>query len=164
MNRPYLLDANVFIEAARRYYAFDLVPAFWQALLDHATAGRVCSIDRVRDELIKGNDDFAAWVSGEFHNWFASTDEVSVIEAYKQIMQWVYEHGQFSDTAKAAFASGADGWLVAYARVHGHEVVTHEQLNHETKRKVPIPNVCDAFHVPYIDTFGMLRSLGIRFG
>jgi hypothetical protein len=25
----YVLDANVFIEAARRYYAFDLATRFW---------------------------------------------------------------------------------------------------------------------------------------
>ena len=27
--RRHLLDANVFIEAAKRYYAFDLAPSFW---------------------------------------------------------------------------------------------------------------------------------------
>jgi len=32
--RPvYVLDANMCIEAAQRYYAFDLAPGFWQALL-----------------------------------------------------------------------------------------------------------------------------------
>jgi len=50
--RPvYVLDANVFIEAAQRYYAFDLAPGFWQALLDHAKDGRIQSIDRVSVEL-----------------------------------------------------------------------------------------------------------------
>lgn len=29
----YLLDANVLMEAARRYYAFDIAPGFWQALI-----------------------------------------------------------------------------------------------------------------------------------
>lgn len=43
----YVLDANVFIEAARRYYAFDLAPAFWRALIKHAIQGRVLSIDRI---------------------------------------------------------------------------------------------------------------------
>ncbi len=32
----YLLDANVFITASRRYYAFDLVPTFWSALVANA--------------------------------------------------------------------------------------------------------------------------------
>lgn len=42
----YLLDANVFIEAAQGYYAFELAPGFWQALLYHAVNGRIQSIDR----------------------------------------------------------------------------------------------------------------------
>lgn len=29
----YVLDTNVFIEADSRYYAFDLVPAFWDNLV-----------------------------------------------------------------------------------------------------------------------------------
>jgi Zn-dependent peptidase ImmA (M78 family) len=38
---PYVLDANVFIEAARRYYALDLAPGFWQKLTQYASAGAV---------------------------------------------------------------------------------------------------------------------------
>ena len=32
----YLLDVNVFIEAANRYYAFDLVGSFWKELVNKA--------------------------------------------------------------------------------------------------------------------------------
>jgi len=35
----YVLDANVFIEAARRYYAFDIAPPFWESLVQHAANG-----------------------------------------------------------------------------------------------------------------------------
>lgn len=50
----YVLDANVFIEAAHRYYAFDLVPRFWDSLLHHAEDGVIGSIDRVKQELDRG--------------------------------------------------------------------------------------------------------------
>lgn len=160
----YLLDANVFIEAARRYYAFDLAPAFWQALVDHAANGRVRSIDRVKQELMRGDDDLAGWVKGEFDNWFASTAQDNIIEAYREIMTWVQHQSQFFDAAKADFANGADGWLVAYAKVHGCVVVTHERFNSNVKSRIPIPNVCSAFGVPTIDTFAMLRALGVRLG
>jgi hypothetical protein len=52
---------------------------------------------------------------------------------------------------------------VAYAKVKGCFVVTHETLAPDAKRKVPIPNVCRAFNVPFVDTFEMLRTLGVRF-
>lgn len=159
----YVLDANVFIEAARRYYAFDLAPPFWESLVHHAADGRIQSIDRIKVELERGNDELMAWARGDFSDAFASTDEEGVISFYTQVMGWVYAQDQFSDAAKADFAAGADGWLVAYAMSKGHIIVTHEVLDPSIKRKVPIPNVCEAFGVSYVDTFAMLRELGVRF-
>ncbi|MDO8872689.1 MAG: DUF4411 family protein, partial [Methanoregula sp.] len=40
----FLLDANVFIEAARRYYAFRIAPGYWDGLILHAGRGPVRSI------------------------------------------------------------------------------------------------------------------------
>ncbi len=158
----YLLDANLFIQAARRYYALDLAPRFWDSLVRHAANGHIRSIDRVKEELERGNDDLAEWAETNFSDAFASTDEKNVIQPFGQIMTWVQTQNQFSDPAKAEFANGADGWLVAYAKVKGCVIVTQEVLNPDIKRKVPIPNVCQAFGVPYIDTFEMLRRLGVK--
>ena len=159
----YVLDADVFIEAARRYYAFDLAPKFWESLVHHAANGRIQSIDRVKKELERGKDKLATWATSQFSDEFASTDEEDVTESYTEVMGWVQAQDQFSDAAKADFASGADGWLVAYPKSKRHIVVTHEVLNPSIKRKVPIPNVCEAFGVSYVDTFAMLRELGVRF-
>jgi hypothetical protein len=160
----FVLDANVFIEAARRYYAFDLAPGFWESLMRHAAEGTIRSIDRIKHELERGQDDLANWARTDFSHAFASTNEVGVIESFGQIMIWVHAQGQFSDAAKAEFADAADGWLVAYAKVNGCTVVTHEALAPDARRRVPIPNVCYAFDVPFLDTFEMLRGLGIRLG
>ncbi|HUV04766.1 MAG TPA: DUF4411 family protein [Armatimonadota bacterium] len=160
----YLLDANVFIEAAKRYYAFDIAPRFWDALVEHANDDSVTSIDRVKEELVLGNDDLAEWANRQFHERFAATDEDEVVKAFAEIMSWVNEQAQFNDAAKQEFASGADGWLVAYAKVNGCVVVTHEQFNPDIKRKVPIPNICRAFQVTCCDTFDMLRKLGVQLG
>jgi len=78
-------------------------------------------------------------------------------------MTWVQAQDQFSDAAKAKFANDPDGWIVAYAKAKEHIVVTPEVLDPNIRRKVPIPNVCDAFGVTYVDTFEMLRQLGVRF-
>ncbi|MDE3226391.1 MAG: DUF4411 family protein [Nitrospirota bacterium] len=159
----YVLDANVFIQAARRYYAFDLAPRFWDSLVSHAANGQIRSIDRVKQELERGNDELAEWIETNFGNAVVSTDEADIIQIFGEIMVWMQAQGQYTDAAKADFASGADGWLVAYGKVKGCVVVTHEVLNPDIKRKVPIPNVCQAFDVPFIDTFEMLRRLGVRF-
>ena len=164
-DRVFVLDANVFIEAARRYYAFDLVPAFWENLIRHAANGRIKSIDRIKSELERGNDELAEWVSGPFAHAFASTEGQDFIEAYRDVMKWVNGQSQFLPVAKAEFASGADGWLVAYAMVKSRIVVTHEVVAADARRRVPIPNVCQMFGLPpCVDTFQTLRELGVRFG
>ena len=161
-DRVFALDANVFIEAHRRYYAFDIAPMFWRSLVGHAASGRLESIDRIKVELERGRGELAAWATREFSNAFVPTDEDDVVDSYKGIMQWVYAQRRFSDGAKAGFAGGADGWLVAYARVKGRVIVTHEVLDQNARRKVPIPNVCEVFNVSYVNTFEMMRELGMR--
>ena len=84
----YLLDANVFITAARHYYAFDLAPKFWKCLEEHAKTGRVQSIDRVKEELLRGKDDLADWAKSAFAGAFAATTHPDVLAAFGLIMAW----------------------------------------------------------------------------
>ncbi|MCI0447145.1 DUF4411 family protein [bacterium] len=159
----YVLDASVFIQASRSYYSFDIAPKFWESLIKNVENGSVLSIDRVMQELEKGKDELAEWIKTEFSHAFATTDETDIIQSYSEIMTWVQAQNQFSDAAKADFANGADGWLIAYVRVKGCVVVTQEVPAPDVRRKVPIPNVCQAFNVSFVDTFEMLRILGVQF-
>ena len=70
--KVYVLDTNVFVEAARRYYAFDIVPGFWQMLIDQARIGNIISIDRVKSEIDRGDDDddLKTWANSNFYPWF----------------------------------------------------------------------------------------------
>jgi len=160
-----ILDANIFIEARKRYYAFDICPGYWGALLHHHGSGALCSLDRIRDELTDKNDELSQWANGTAPAaFFHGSQDPAVIAQYGEIMAWVQAQAQFMDAAKADFASGADGWLIAYAAVHGHRVVTEEVLDANIRKKVPIPNVCAAFGVDYGNTWEMLRTHQIQFG
>ena len=161
-SQTYVLDANVFIEAAKRYYAFDIVPSFWKMLIAKADNGDVSSIDRVRIELLRA--DLAAWANSEFNEFFISTSDPEAIAWYREVMAWSQSQSQFTEAAKAEFASVADGWLIAIALAKGCVVVTEERLDPNIKRKIKIPNACKAFNVRYIDTFQMMRELGVRLG
>jgi Domain of unknown function (DUF4411) len=159
----YVLDANVFIEANKRYYAFDICPGYWTALLNHHTNGRICSIDRVRAELVGLGDAVSQWAQQLPGSFFAASSHPSVASEFSSIMAWVQAQAQYFAAAKADFARGADGWLIAYAKVQELTIVTEEAANKARKNKVPIPNVCDAFGVKWINTFALLRTLGIAF-
>jgi hypothetical protein len=158
----FLLDTNVFIEAHQRYYTMDLCPGFWKCLEHFCQESRVLTIDRVRDEISEG-DALNEWVKQIPGELFAPTAEQEVVQAFSQMMAWVQGNGTFKLEAKDEFARVADGWLVAYAKVHGLTVTTQEVFNPNIQRKVPIPNVCQQFDVPYTNTFSMLRSLSVRF-
>jgi hypothetical protein len=162
----YLLDANVFIQAHRRHYAFDLCPGFWDCLPAHHAAGRVQSIDKIRDELLSGGaaDPLDAWTRNVAPPaLFASTQEADVVREYSAMMQWVQTSPHYLPVAKSEFATVADGWLAAYAKAKGYTLTTHEEHDPAAKKKVPLPTLCRHFGVPYCDTFFMLRDLGTRF-
>jgi hypothetical protein len=160
----FVLDANVFIQAHRAYYAFDVCPGHWKALLAHHDGARLCSVDRIRGELLAGKDALADWVTHTVPEaLFANTDDPAITGWFGQMMTWVQSRPQFSAAAKAEFATKADGWLVAYARASGCTVVTLEIANPNIQRKVPIPNLCDVFGVEYTNIFDMLRALATQF-
>lgn len=159
----YVLDANVFIEASRRYYAFEIALAFWRELKTLAGQGRLCSVDRVREELMRNKDALARWVKSEFGQAFHSTKNSATVTQYQQVIAWVEDQPQYTDSAKKDFASGADGRVVAYAPAMSSTVVTQEKCNRDIRKRVPIPNVCAALGVPFLDTFAMLRALNVKF-
>jgi len=146
------------------YYAFDIVPSFWPKIVELAADGRIVTVDSVRDEILRGRDRLAGWIITDFpQSAIAGTKtDPSVVQAVGAIMNWVYGPGQvFTPDAIHDFAGGADPWPIAYAIAHNSCVVTHETFKPEIRRKVPIPNVCQAFGVAYVNTFSMMRDLSV---
>lgn len=162
----YLVDSDVFISAKNRYYAFTICPGFWDSLIHHHARGCVHSLDRVRDELLAGREeeDLVKWVKNDVpQEFFAPTRDAAIVQAYGEIMLWVQRNPQYLDSAKAKFATEADGWLVAYAFVTSEDIVTNEQPRPDARSRVLLPDVCSQFDVQYHDTFAMLKSLGVRY-
>lgn len=159
----YVLDANVFIEAHKRYYAFDICPGYWSALLNRHSGGRVCSIDRVRNELLDQSDALSDWVRQLPGTFFAGTGNRPDTDWYGRIMTWLQAQSAYSPAAKTDFAAKADGWLIAHAKAQGLTIATDEVLNPAIRRRVPVPNICVAFGVDYVNTFDMLRALRASF-
>ena len=167
----YILDTSIFVESARRYYAFDLVPGFWNALLDRAEQKEIGSIDRVLQELQRGkeNDAVRLWAEKQRADAkfeFASTKTEPVLAAYGKIIRWANENPQYKLNAKNEFAKDdiADAWLVAYVKACDGTVVTNEKDEPNAKRRILIPNVCEEFGVSYMDQFEMMRKLGMQLG
>ena len=148
--------------AHHHYYAPDFCPAFWDCVLRHFHTGRLLSIDKVRDEVISP-EALVKWTKDAPDGLFVSTAEQPVTDAYRNVMAWVNGNAQFRLEAREKFSREADGWLVAYAQAHAAIVVTDEKLEPDAKKRVPLPNVCRQFNVRCLNTFEMLRQLGVQF-
>jgi hypothetical protein len=159
----FLLDTNVFVQAKNRYYAFDICPGFWD-WLDHIVAtGNVGSVVLVRDELLNYRDELAEWIQArQDRDWFLGVDDANTQDNFTAVAEFV-NNGDFKSAAKADFLNGADPWLISKALSIGGTVVTEEVYAAEVKRRVPIPNVCEQFNVPYKGTFTLLRDLEASF-
>ena len=130
----------------------------------HQGQGAIESIDQVRGELERGGDDLAEWVDTVMPAvCFASTDNPDVVQQFRSIITWVHADQNFLTAAKDECAACPDPWLVAYAKVAGRVLVTHERPAPDARRRVPIPSICDTFEVSYTNPFEMLRSLHAQF-
>lgn len=110
MSSKFLMDANAFIEPRDRYYAFDICPGYWTALVQLHGANRVFSIDRIRDELLEQDDDIKEWIEDRAPDtFFKRTEDQAVIDSFQEMVNWVYGEPHFTDAAQAEFASVADG-------------------------------------------------------
>ena len=158
----FVLDANVFIEARRRYYGLDLCPGFWDCLRHSSRTGRVVSIDPVCRELKRGKDALWAWAKNN-RDLFRDTSQPTVVEAYIAVPEWVESNSQFSPDAKSDFLDSADGWAASYGLAHSAIVITHERYQPQAKKRVPLGNVCYQFDLNVTHTFAMLREFEVRF-
>ena len=117
------------------------------------------SIDRVYDELMYHEDDLSEW-SHRNRFMFISTRDEEIERVYADMTEWVRRKRRAE--ALDEFSGAADGWLAAYASVTNSTLVTHEQPAPNSRNHIKLPDVCEEFDIPYVNTFDMLRKLGIH--
>src|SRR5690554_2151134 len=90
-DRPvYLLDSNIFIQAHRRYYPFDVMPSFCNAIKLLANDSIVKSIDKVKIEIVdNGNDgdELKVWCQDNLSLDFFIETPPAIVQ-YIEIINW----------------------------------------------------------------------------
>ncbi len=162
----YLLDANVFIQAKRFTYPFDLFPGFWEWLDREFDNGQVDSIYPIYQELTAGEDKLSDWAKERKESgWFMKVDDEPTQLSLARVASWAVDPvNGFKTTAYEEFLDVADSWIVAKAISENATIVTHEIYQANAKKRILIPNACKAFDVPYINTVELIRRTGARFG
>jgi len=57
----YVVDSNFFIQAHRASYPLDVATSFWNKVIQLAEEGKIVSIDKVKNEIFKNEDDLKQW-------------------------------------------------------------------------------------------------------
>lgn len=157
----YLLDSNTYIQAKNFYYGMDICPAYWDWLDQQFQLGTVASIDMIGKELKDGNDELTEWVKARPEH-FINNDDAETQIMFTEIVQAIVS-GDYNPGNRDSFLAKADPWLIAKAKSIGATVVTHEALLAPNTKKVKVPNICQQFGVPCLNTFQFLRELNACF-
>lgn len=158
----YCLDANTLIQARNHYYGFEICPAFWDWLDNESKKGNVLSIEPVATlELEPWGGELNSWGLARLGSFFMPMD-AKANALIAGFTAWANASTQYTGSAKRDFSASVDVQLIAYAKAHGHILVTHE-VRSEGKKRIKIPTVCDAFDVTTATTFEMLHKLKARF-
>lgn len=162
----YILDANVFIQAKRFMYPFDVFPGFWDWLEQEYVNRKIISIKPIYLELVAGNDDLSQWAKDRKDNgWFIDVDDSETQKNYGAVASWAVDPANsFKQSAYEDFLNVADSWLIARAITDNATIVTHEVYDQNCKKRILIPNACKMFGIPYINTLELIRKTGAVFG
>lgn len=164
MNK-YLIDTNIFIESARRFYAFDICPGFWEFLEKRCSqTDSIKSISKVYDEITPDNfklQDFKERLKNT--GFFLPIEDITP-NSYKKISETL-KAMQYTQKAIDDFSSGADYFLVALAYQESYTIVTHEaKINNNARNVIKIPNVCEQLEIiKCIDIAEFLRCERAKF-
>lgn len=163
----YIIDANILIQAYRKYYTLDVFISFWDRIKYLADTNVICSIDKVKNEILPSGDELSQWCISQLPNDFF-IDTSPFIREYSAVIRNVASLNKYTPNAISEFSDSniADAFLVASALslnvADDYVLVTEEVSDPQRKKRVKIPDVCPLFNVRWINTIGMFKELNIQ--
>ena len=156
----YIFDTNIFIRS-KNEMPMEVWPTFWRRMAEMVNSGQVYSSIEVKAEIDKGNDELTAWIHDNASDSFYYAIDEEVLAKYAETQNWAQSNPVFNNNARQEFATVADAYLVATAADKGLTLVTYETSDPNCKRRVKIPDACNAIGVRFCDLNTALREMGI---
>lgn len=158
--KKYLFDSDCLIVAKNSYYSPEFSASFWEWLITGNQQGIFFMVDRVIEELKQGNEDDYLYKFADTHgdNFKLATTGHDCLQKYAELQNWAtitWATGKDSRKIRKAlevFANvkTADPWQVAYASLHGYEIVSNEKPEILSSKSVKLPDVANAFGVKVV--------------
>lgn len=124
-------------------------------------SGNVFSNIQVKGEIDKGGDELTVWMKDNVPAGFYIENKLDVMVKYGDVMNWAQSNAVYRPEAVSEFATVADAYLVATAAAKGYTLVTNETADPQCRRRVKIPDACNALGVRFCDLNTVLRELNI---
>lgn len=146
----YSFDTSSFLNGRRDLLPPTTFPTLWSNVEAMIEAGLIRSIDLVRDELSKRDDDVLAWAKAQPDLFVPVVPDVQ--EAVRIVLR---EHPRLIGIGSGR--SRADPFVIALAVARDGTVVTEETLS-RSSRSPRIPDVCQALGVPWLNLMGFVQE------
>lgn len=155
----YLIDSNIFIRS-KNEMPMNLWPTFWRRMTEMVNSGEIFISTKVKEEIERGHDELIEWMkSSAPKSCFVGLDS-DVMLKYGEVQTWAFTR-PFTESARSVFATVADGYLIATAAAKHMTLVTYEKSDPNSKKRVMIPDACDAVGASYCDLNSVFRGMGI---
>lgn len=158
--KKYLFDSDCLIVAKNSYYSPEFSAAFWEWLLAGNQQGAFFMVDRVIDELKQGDEDDYLYKFADTHSdsFKLVTTGHDCLQKYSELQNWAsttWASGKDNMKIRKALEvfgrlNTADSWQVAYASLHGYEIVSNEKPEIASQKSVKLPDVANAFGVKVV--------------
>ena len=146
----YSFDTSSLLNGRRDLFPPDTFPTLWRNIEYLIAFGAIRSVDLVRDELAKVDDDVSKWARTQRGLFVPLTEDIQL--AARDVLA---AHAELIGVGSGR--SGADPFVVALARARGGAVVTEEKARNNISNP-KIPDVCDALGVPVSRSSGSSRN------
>lgn len=157
----YIFDTNIFIRS-KNEMPMDIWPTFWERFRDMVNSGEIFTSITVKDEIDKGKDELTEWLKQNAPKSFYLSLDAEVMAQYTSVQNWAKSNPVYTQTALNTFANVADAYLVATASAKQMSLVTYEGSSPNSKKRVMIPDACNALGVRYCDLNTVLKEMGIK--
>lgn len=153
--RRYSFDTSAILNGRRDLFRPTVFRGLWGLIEDAIAARQVRSVDEVRRELAKRDDDAKRWADAQ-SDLFCPLD-TAIQQSATQILRshpnLVKQGGQ---------RSGADPFVIALAMTYQGKVVSEETASGNLD-KPRIPDVCAAIGVPCLTLMDYIEEQGWAF-
>lgn len=157
----YLFDTNIFIRS-KNEMPVDIWPTFWMRIAELIRDGKIFTTEKVKEEIERGKDELTQWMKENETLGFYCPIDGDVLRKYSEVQNWARNTNRFTQVALDDFARIADAYLVATAAAKGWTLVTYETPDPYCRKRVKIPDACNALGVRVCDLNTAFKELGVQ--